>query len=218
MSPLHASQISAPSSDDAETDGLKLSGLRSQLAGPFDLTLRSSECASITGPSGSGKSLLLRMVADLDPNEGEVRLHGRGRAEWSAPNWRKRVVYVAAESGWWAENVNQHFPGRIKDAARLLAERFGLKGELFDGSVARLSTGERQRLALIRALVLAPPVLLLDEPTSALDEDSTGRVEVVLRERMAEGMSILLVTHDGRQAQRLAQQHYLMSAGRLEEA
>jgi ABC-type iron transport system FetAB ATPase subunit len=200
------------------SSGLALAGLQSALAGPFDLTLEPGACASITGPSGSGKSLLLRMVADLDPNEGQVHLDGRDRATWPAPDWRKQVIYVAAESGWWAEDVAQHFPAPERTAARAMTERFGLKSELLEGTVARLSTGEKQRLALARALLRGPSVLLLDEPTSALDDDSIKRVELLLRERMAEGMSILMVTHDGRQAQRLARQHYLMSAGRLEPA
>jgi ABC-type iron transport system FetAB ATPase subunit len=199
------------------TGGLALAGLRSSLAGPFDLEVRHGACAAITGPSGSGKSLLLRMVADLDPSEGNVSLGGRDRNEWSAPAWRKQVIYVAAESGWWAEDVARHFAADLT-VARALAERFGLKKELLDGSVARLSTGERQRLALARALLLSPAVLLLDEPTSALDEDSTERVELVLRERMAGGTSILMVTHNGEQSHRLAQQHYLMAAGKLQLA
>ncbi len=200
------------------SSGLALAGLRSALAGPFDLTLERGACASITGPSGSGKSLLLRMVADLDPNEGQVHLDGRSRATWSAPDWRKRVIYVAAESGWWAEDVAQHFPATERTAVRAMTDRFGLKSELLDGPVARLSTGEKQRLALARALLRAPLILLLDEPTSALDDESIERVELLLRERMTAGMSILMVTHNGRQAERLARRHYLMSAGRLELA
>ncbi|MBC7576675.1 MAG: ATP-binding cassette domain-containing protein [Tardiphaga sp.] len=200
------------------SSGLALAGLRSALAGPFDLTLERGACASITGPSGSGKSLLLRMVADLDPNEGQVHLDGRSRATWSAPDWRKRVIYVAAESGWWAEDVAQHFAATERTAVRAMTDRFGLKSELLDGPVARLSTGEKQRLALARALLRAPLILLLDEPTSALDDESIERVELLLRERLTAGMSILMVTHNGRQAERLARRHYLMSAGRLELA
>jgi putative ABC transport system ATP-binding protein len=197
---------------------LTVKALRSALAGPFDLALDPGACAAITGPSGSGKSLLLRMIADLDPNEGQVRLGDTDRAGMAATDWRKRVTYVAAESGWWADAVAEHFESRDRPAARLLADRLGLKAELLDGSVSRLSTGEKQRLALMRALLLGPAVLLLDEPTSALDDAAIERAEAVLRERMVQGTSIVMVTHDIRQAQRLALQHYRMSSGRMEAA
>ena len=200
------------------SSGLSIKGMRSALAGPFDLKLMSGSCAAITGPSGSGKSLLLRMIADLDTNDGQVILDGHDRSGFPATEWRRRVTYVAAESGWWAESVRPHLRDADQSAIELLADRLGLKKELLDGSVARLSTGEKQRLALARALLLAPSVLLLDEPTSALDQTSTKRVEELLSERMADGMSIVLVTHDAGQAQRLARQHYLMSAGRLVSA
>ncbi|MGC1301551.1 MAG: ABC transporter ATP-binding protein, partial [Caulobacteraceae bacterium] len=76
--------------------------------------------------------------------------------------------------------------------------------------VARLSTGERQRLALVRALVLDPPLLLLDEPTGALDQDSTHKVEVVLRDLLGTGGMVVLVTHDPALGERLATARYRM--------
>jgi putative ABC transport system ATP-binding protein len=144
---------------------LTVKRLRSELAGPFELSLGRGTCAAITGASGSGKSLFLRMVADLDPNEGEVWLNEQARAAMAAPAWRKQVTYVAAESGWWAEIVLQHFSHRGRDEIATLASSLGLRAELLDAPVAQLSTGEKQRLALVRALLPAPPVLLLDEPT-----------------------------------------------------
>jgi ABC-type iron transport system FetAB ATPase subunit len=190
--------------------------LRSELAGPFELSLGRGTCAAITGASGSGKSLFLRMVADLDPNEGEVWLNEQARAAMAAPAWRRQVTYVAAESGWWAEIVIQHFAPNRRDEIATLASSLGLRAELLDAPVAQLSTGEKQRLALVRALLPAPPVLLLDEPTGPLDEESVVRVEALLRQRMATGISILLVTHDPKQAERLGDQRYRMAARRLE--
>ncbi len=187
---------------------LRVSGLHSRLAGPFDLTLDPGECVAITGASGSGKSLLLRMIADLDPNEGEAWLDGVARSTISAPSWRRQVTYVAAESGWWGDMVVDHFPDPA--AARTLAPSLGLKPELFDGHVLRLSTGEKQRLALLRSLLPGPPVLLLDEPTGALDEVSQAKVEELLAERLASGAAILLVTHDPGQAVRLGRRHFVM--------
>jgi putative ABC transport system ATP-binding protein len=190
--------------------------LRSEFAGPFDLNLGAGACAAITGPSGSGKSLFLRMIADLDPNEGKVWLNGTERASIIAPEWRREVTYVSAESGWWADTVLEHFARNKRSEVAGLAARLGLHADLLDASIARLSTGEKQRLALVRALLLCPPVLLLDEPTGPLDGESATKVEALLRDRMATGISILLVTHDANQAERLGDQHYRMAAGRLE--
>jgi putative ABC transport system ATP-binding protein len=190
--------------------------LRTSLAGPFELSLETGSCAAITGPSGSGKSLFLRMIADLDPNQGEVWLKGRERASMPAPEWRQQATYVSAESGWWADLVIEHFPADRRNETATLSTRLGLRADILQAPVAQLSTGEKQRLALMRALLRNPPVLLLDEPTGPLDEDSVVLVEALLGERMASGTSILLVTHDPGQAARLGQSRYRMLAGRLE--
>ena len=189
---------------------LRIANLRSRLAGPFDLELAAGECLAITGPSGAGKSLFLRMVADLDPSDGEVFLDGVERRSLTAPAWRRRVVYGAAEPGWWHERVADHFAGAAMEFARSLAPCLALAPTLLDGPVVQLSTGERQRVALMRTLAANSPVLLLDEPTGALDEDSTRLVERVLRQRLAEDVSIAVVTHSIAQATRLAHRHLRM--------
>jgi putative ABC transport system ATP-binding protein len=198
------------------TAALRIQGLKSALAGPFDLGLEHGGCIGITGASGSGKSLFLRMIADLDPNDGEVFLDGVARSSMSAPAWRRQVVYAPAESGWWTDHIADHFPKDRRAAAEAMAVRLGLPAGILDQPVSRLSTGERQRLALIRALVANSPALLLDEPTSALDGDGAARVEQILRERLAGGLALVLVTHDPAQAERLATHRYVMAAGRLE--
>jgi putative ABC transport system ATP-binding protein len=197
---------------------LRVKRLRSAYAGPFELDLGKGACAAITGPSGSGKSLFLRMIADLDPNEGEIWLNGRERGSMPAPDWRKQVTYVAAESGWWADTVIEHFPATARSEIAALSARLGIRPDLLDAPVAQLSTGEKQRLSLVRALLPNPPVLLLDEPTGPLDEDSVTRVEALLKERLAAGTSILLVTHNPTQAERLGMQRYRMMAGHMETA
>jgi ABC-type iron transport system FetAB ATPase subunit len=197
------------------TERLRIANLLSALAGPFDLELAAGECVAITGPSGAGKSLFLRMVADLDPSQGEVFLEGVERRALPAPAWRRKVVYNAAEPGWWHERVADHFPGTELEAARAMAPRLALAPALLDAPVLQLSTGERQRMALIRALALASPVLLLDEATGALDEDSTLLVEAVLRERLAAGVTIVMVTHSAAQAGRLGSRHLRMEDRRL---
>jgi ABC-type iron transport system FetAB ATPase subunit len=160
------------------------------------------ECLAIEGPSGSGKTRLLRGIADLDPAPGQVFLDGIERHEMSASEWRKSVRFVAAEPGWWTDTARPAFPpgGR---AARLLAD-LGLTEVVLDRPIATLSTGERQRMALVRAIVDEPKVLLLDEPTGALDIRAAALVEEVLRYLMLAGRAILLASHDGALVGRLA--------------
>lgn len=195
------------------TPRLRLAGLRSALVGPFDLDVAPGECVAVTGPSGAGKSLLLRLIADLDPGEGEVFLDGEPRATLPAPTWRRRVTYAAAEPGWWAERVVAHVADLA--GAKALAGALGLAPSLLDGPVARLSTGERQRLALVRTLLAKPSVLLLDEPTAALDADSVARTEALLRARLADGVAVVLVTHEAALAARLGNRQFAMQARRL---
>ena len=199
----------------AETAGvprLSLSGLRTERVGPFDFSLRPGECLAVTGPSGAGKSLMLRMIADLDPNQGEAALDGVSRVAMPAPVWRQQVVYAAAEGGWWEDSVGAHFARLpVADAAALQ-----LPADVFGRPVALCSTGERQRLALLRVLALNPPVLLLDEPTGALDPGSVTAVEALLRTRMAAGTTLVLVTHDPAQAARLGTLRGQLREGRLD--
>jgi putative ABC transport system ATP-binding protein len=93
----------------------------------------------------------------------------------------------------------------------------GVPTELFDSPVLRLSTGERQRLGLIRALTLDPKVLLLDEPTGALDADNTALVEAMLKQRLSDGASVIMVTHSAEQAARLGDRRFRMAERRLVE-
>jgi len=179
------------------------------------LTLTRGECVGLSGPSGAGKTLLLRALADLDANAGDVRLDGVSRDDIAAPAWRRNVVYVAAESAWWDDIVGDHMAD-VPAAADLLPA-LGLSADALGWPVARLSTGEKQRLALARALVLAPAVLLLDEPTSGLDAETTGMIETVLRRILNAGTAILLVSHDGDQLDRLARRRLRIADGRLAE-
>jgi UDP-glucose/iron transport system ATP-binding protein len=178
--------------------------------------LKDGECIALQGPSGVGKTLLLRSIADLDPNEGTVKLDGTLREAVYAPLWRKQVTYLAAEPGWWADTVQEHF-GDWENAIPL-AMRLGFPPSCGGWPIQRLSSGERQRLGLARALMLRSRVLLLDEPTSALDSKSTATVESVIAERISNGTSVVWSTHDSAQASRVGSRLFVMhSGGRIEE-
>jgi ABC-type iron transport system FetAB ATPase subunit len=196
-----------------EVEGLTRLGL-----GPVDLTVPAGCLAVLMGASGAGKSLLLRALADLDPATGRVRLDGVDRAALPAPLWRRRVVYLAAEAGWWADRVGAHFADRA--AARALLPALGLPAEALDWDIARASTGERQRLALARCLTLprapeTPRLYLLDEPTSALDAESVARAEPILRALPDARTAVLMVSHDAAQAARLGDRRLVLTEGRV---
>lgn len=181
---------------------------------PLDLSIPPGSCLAIMGPSGVGKSLLLRALADLDPNEGTVRLGQIDRAATPAPDWRRQVVYVPADSGWWTETVGGCFSDLSAVAA--LLPNVGLPPDSLDWPITRLSTGERQRLALLRALTLPrrpgeARAYLLDEPTSGLDAETTKRVEALLIARKDPATAMIVVTHDEAQAHRLGDSVMILS-------
>lgn len=193
-------------------------GLRSALAGPFDLTVARGECVAVMGASGSGKSVFLRLVADMDPGSGEAFLQDRERGSWTAPQWRRQVIYQAAEPAWWAATAQDHVLPADLPAAQALMPALGLQPDLLTQPIDRLSTGERQRMALLRSLARRPAVLLLDEPTASLDAASTLAVEALLRTQLEAGLSIVLVTHSQEQAARMASRQFEMRDRRLHPA
>lgn len=173
---------------------------------PLSFEIADGECLAVEGPSGAGKTRLLRAIADLDPASGHVSLDGVGRREMTPQRWRSVVRYSAAEPQWWTDRVGEAFPADT--TSRLKIERMmtalALAPELRDAPIAELSTGERQRFALIRALADEPRVLLLDEPTSSLDPGTAALVEEAIRFQLLSGRSVALVSHDTGLTARLA--------------
>jgi phosphate-transporting ATPase len=194
---------------------LQVRDLRTNILKAVTFSLSAGECIAVRGPSGSGKTLLLRAIADLDPNQGLVTLDHRERSTLTGPEWRRLVGYVPAEPGWWMDLVGAHFGAW--DAARTLIRSLGLSEEAQTWPVARLSTGERMRLALVRALTIRPRVLLLDEPTAALDTAAVTAVETLIGTRMQAGLGVVWVTHDAAQAGRMARRCLVVEAGQVRE-
>lgn len=167
----------------------------------LDLDLERGEMAVLRGPSGSGKTLLLRALADLDPVDGgEVLLEGRSRADTPPAVWRRSVRY--------AHQGAPCLPGTVEENVVAVAALLDVPPTpvpaLDPGAdTSRLSGGEAQRLALHRALLGSPSVLLLDEVTAALDQQAAGEAEARVHQFAQEGGAVLWVSHDASLAGRL---------------
>ncbi|HET7777902.1 MAG TPA: ABC transporter ATP-binding protein [Rudaea sp.] len=187
-------------------------------AGPFhaltgvDVEIGRGEFVAIVGQSGSGKSTMLNLLAGIDrPSSGEVVIDGvavHGLSERALSAWRGSAVGIvfqffqllptltAAENVMLPMDFCNRWPRaeRRKRALELL-DRVGIadQADKFPGA---LSGGQQQRVAVARALANAPPILLADEPTGNLDSRSAQALLQVLRDRVAEGETVILVTHD----------------------
>jgi len=181
-----------------------------------NLALAGGEIVGLSGPSGSGKSRLLRAVADLDPHGGEVFLDGQPQASIPGHIWRQRVMMVPADSQWWFDDVGSHFPD---GASELVAGALGFNAGVMDWPVSRLSSGERQRLAILRALSRQPRVLLLDEPSANLDDDMTQQLERWLLEQIhRRELGVIWVAHDHHQLDRVSDRQAFIRRDTLELA
>lgn len=179
----------------------------------INMSINAGECIVISGPSGSGKSLLLRALADLIPHQGEAYYQGQACTAFSPTQWRKQVGLLPAESFWWEEHVGDHFAQRCDEKLKAL----GFSTDVYNWRVSRCSTGERQRLALLRLLCLQPKVLLLDEPTASLDQANVKAVESLIKDYLHHGGAVIWVSHDPDQIQRIATRHYKIEGKQLVE-
>jgi ABC-type iron transport system FetAB ATPase subunit len=195
-------------------EGLIVRGVQFLDWRPISLNLNLGECGGISGRSGSGKSLLFRAISDLIEFEGTVTWRGVSHTSLAAPAWRQCVGVLPANPVWWYDRVGDHF---VHDVSAWLRE-LGFEEGVLEWEIARLSSGEKQRLALIRLLDRRPECLLLDEPTANLDDESSLRVENLIRGYLrgnAESSAVLLISHDERLLSRICQQQWHMKGREL---
>ncbi len=180
----------------------------------LNLAVSAGEIVCLSGPSGSGKSLLLRAIADLIPHSGRVRFDEQWCDDMPAHLWRQQVGLLPAESQWWSDRVGDHF---IEVEPDWFA-RLGFSMEVLGWEVARCSTGEKQRLAILRLLCRRPMALLLDEPTASLDQANVAQVEALLQNyAQANEAPVLWVSHDVRQQRRIARRLFVIRGKQVVE-
>jgi putative ABC transport system ATP-binding protein len=174
------------------------------------------------GPSGAGKTTLLRLCNRLEvPTGGTVSYHGRPLDEIDPLRLRRRVGMVFQRPtpfpGTVAENLAVAAPDAPREALAEALARAALPERLLDRPARELSGGELQRMCQARTLVTEPEALLLDEPTSALDEEPKRVFEDTARALAGQGVTIVWVTHEAAQLERVADHVLRMKAGRIEE-
>ena len=168
----------------------------------------------LSGPSGTGKSLLLRAIADLIPHEGDVWLGEQQCSKTRADIWRRDVGFLPAESQWWFEVVGEHFAQYDNE----LFTALGFDESVMQWEVSRCSTGERQRLAMIRLLQQQPKALLLDEPTANVDTQNATHLEnIIMQYQQIHAVPVLWVSHHSEQIKRMADRHMTLQNNQLEE-
>jgi ABC-2 type transport system ATP-binding protein len=177
------------------------------------LTVERSEIVALLGPNGAGKTTVLRMLAGLiAATSGLVRIDGVALTRRTAAAFRGHVGFLTETPGLWdrltvRENLDVYaelyglaHPARAVDRVLDALELTGRDS----ARAAELSKGTRQKVALARALLHEPPILLLDEPTSGLDPEITRSVRTLLAQRRSAGCAILVSTHNLDEAERLA--------------
>ena len=186
----------------------------------LSFTLPKGGLTAIIGPNGAGKSLTLRLCHGLlEPSSGAMRWQGqppKGGPRRHAMVFQRPVMLRRSASANIAHALAAQGDDRISERAATALSRFGL-ADLAARPARLMSGGEQQRLAIARAWALGPELLFLDEPTSQLDPGATRQIEAIIASLAAEGMTILMTTHDLGQARRLSQRVLFLNKGSLLE-
>jgi putative ABC transport system ATP-binding protein len=200
-----------------ELDGVSVAGVQRPRLHDVSLALSEGGITVLQGPSGAGKSTLLRLLNRLEaPTAGTVRYRGEDLVGRDVLAHRREVGMVFQAPllfpGTIADNLAV---ARPLDAPEALLERAGLPAAFLTREAGTLSGGEAQRACLARALGTRPRVLLMDEPTSSLDPAAALLIETLARHLAAEGVPIILVSHDREQARRLGDRIVELDEGRV---
>lgn len=214
-----------------ETRNLKKSFGKLEVLKGISTGIRRGEVVSIIGPSGGGKSTFLRCLNLLEtPDGGQVLFKGQDITDkkLNISQYRQSIGMVfqhfnvfpnltVLENVTLAPVLEKKVPkDQAKEEAMALLRRVGL-GDKADEYPRKLSGGQKQRLAIVRAMAMKPEVMLFDEPTSALDPEMVGEVLDVMKKLAADGMTMLVVTHEMGFAREAADRVIFIDGGRIVE-
>ncbi|OGS55760.1 MAG: heme ABC exporter, ATP-binding protein CcmA [Euryarchaeota archaeon RBG_19FT_COMBO_56_21] len=208
-----------------EAKGISKTFGRRTVLDKVDLVVGDGEIVALMGPNGAGKTTLLRILATLlEPSSGEVVIQSMRVLD--DPVIARKAIGVIGHSPYVyddltaLENLSFYWSmyglprGKSEEAGRAMLERVGLSHRMHDRA-AVFSKGMRQRLAIARALLHSPKILLLDEPFSSLDQKGVDVLSQILLEEKAKGRSILVVTHDVQRISTLADRADVLIGGRV---
>ncbi|POH81292.1 ectoine/hydroxyectoine ABC transporter ATP-binding protein EhuA [Stutzerimonas stutzeri] len=194
-----------------------------------DLDISEGEVVVVIGPSGSGKSTLIRCLNNLEPaTAGDIMLTGSASSHESTARLRDEVGMVFQDYTLFPHlSILRNMtlaPMKLRGLSRIAAEvqamklleRVGLAHKA-QAMPAELSGGQQQRVAIVRALAMQPRLMLFDEPTSALDPETVNEVLLVMKELAAEGMTMVVVTHEMGFAREVADRVIFFDGGRIVE-
>jgi len=225
----------APRPVDLRTDTIRLTGVglsypgrgRDALSG-VNMTIRPGDQITLTGPSGAGKSSLLALLLRFaEPASGRIEVGGVDLSSIPAPEWRRQIAWVPQDPHLFAASVAENIalgdPAASREAIAAAARAAGAAGFIealprgYDTEVGerglRLSSGQRQQIALARAFLRAAPLLLLDEPAAHLDAASAARLDAAL-DALAVGRTVIRVSHNQR---RVTGRVFVLDQGRLRQ-
>jgi cystine transport system ATP-binding protein len=201
----------------------------------IDLSIQKGQVTVIIGPSGSGKTTLLRCLNVLEvPSEGYITI-GDQTLDFSKRMVKKEVESFRRKSAMVFQHYNlfphmtalqnvmegpvtvkKEVKGKAREKAAILLQKVGLADKL-DYFPHQLSGGQQQRVGIARALALEPEIMLFDEPTSALDPELVGEVLQVMKDLASEGITMVVVTHEMRFANDVANEVLFMDQGKIIE-
>jgi ABC-type methionine transport system ATPase subunit len=219
---------------NADSALFALRGVAQELGGKMildDITLNLPRTAitALIGPSGAGKTSLLRLLNRLDdPTAGEVRFDGQPITSYPVKALRRRVGFVFQSPAMFAGTVADNLRAAVaiggkaaRDAPDMMRvlDSVGLSAEFAERDAEALSGGEKQRVSIARALMTRPEVLLLDEPTSALDPEIAEHLLATVEElTRGYGVAVVMVTHRLSEARSTSTFTVMLEAGRVVES